>query len=139
MRMAPMRAYLLFEDQPAMKTAMVLMEPIAIRNRTPTFRSAKAIRSPKGMTAKTTIVGMKMATGPAQKMNLSALRGVIGSLRRSLSASATGCSSPLGPTRFGPMRFCIKATTRRSIQMNASTLRITQSRIATIAMTLVTT
>src|SRR3990172_6282181 len=124
-------AYLLFEDQPAMKTAGVLMPPTAIRKSTPTFRSASVIFSPKGITANTTSVGMKMITGAAQKRSLSALRVVIASLSTSLRASATGCSRPAGPTRFGATPFCISATTRRSIQMKASTLPTVQSRMAT--------
>ena len=35
----------------------------------------------------------------------------------SLSASATGCSRPKGPARFGPGRFCIRPMTRRSAQI----------------------
>lgn len=35
------------------------------------------------------------------------VRGCIGSLVNSLTASAIGCSSPYGPTMFGPFRSCI--------------------------------
>src|SRR5438105_1005622 len=128
--MAPISAYLLFDDQPAMKTAIVFSEPTAIRNSTPTFKSASTIRSPKGITANTTMVGTNTTMGASQNSMRSALRVVIGSLNSSFRASATGCSSPLGPTRLGPIRFCIRPTTRRSIQINASTLRMVQRRIA---------
>src|SRR2546426_12541775 len=114
-----------------MKIAIVFSEPTAMRNSTPTFRSARTMRSPNGITAKTTIVGTNTTIGASQNSTRSALRVVIGSLNRSFSASATGCSSPLRPTRLGPILFCISPTTRRSIQMNASTLSTVQSRIAT--------
>jgi hypothetical protein len=32
----------------------------------------------------------------------------------SFSASAIGCSSPCGPTRYGPMRDCMRAANFRS-------------------------
>src|SRR3990172_9244463 len=130
MRMAPSSAYLLLEDQPAMNTAMVLVEPMAMMNSTPTLRSASTIPWPKGNTANTTIVGMKMMTGPSQNSSLSALRVVMGSFSSSLKASAIGCRMPVGPTRLGPIRFCISPTTRRSIQMKASTLSTVHNRMA---------
>ena len=39
------------------------------------------------------------------------------SLSGSLSASATGCSSPNGPQRLGPGRFCMRPMIRRSAQI----------------------
>src|SRR6266446_338256 len=43
--------------------------------------------------------------------------GVICALKASLRASATGWNMPPGPTRFGPRRPWIFATTRRSISV----------------------
>src|SRR4030081_2426393 len=40
--------------------------------------------------------------------------GWMSSLKNSFSASASGCIKPAGPTRFGPMRTCIRLMTRRS-------------------------
>src|SRR5437867_3134444 len=131
-----MSAYLLCDNQPAINIAIVFSEPTAMRNSTPTFRSASTLRSPNGITAKTTIVGTNTTIGASQNSIRSASRVVIGSLNRSFSASATGCSSPAGPTRFGPIRFCISPTTRRSIQMNARTLSTVQSSTPTIPITL---
>ena len=54
------------------------------------------------------------------KIPYSTLRGVIDSLKNSLRPSATVCKRPQGPARLGPTRFCILASTLRSIQ----TLRI---------------
>ncbi|HNX20078.1 MAG TPA: hypothetical protein PKG80_07370 [Acidobacteriota bacterium] len=45
---------------------------------------------------------------------MSALRGMMSSFSSSLRTSAIGCSSPRGPTRFGPGRHCIQAWTFRS-------------------------
>ena len=39
---------------------------------------------------------------------------MISSLKASLTPSASDCSTPHGPTRFGPIRFCIRPTTLRS-------------------------
>ena len=56
-------------------------------------------------------------TGAAMNNSLSAVRGMMSSFSGSLSASATGCSRPKGPARFGPGRFCIRPMTRRSAQI----------------------
>src|SRR5438034_532905 len=55
-----------------MKIAIVLSDPTAIRNSTPTFRSASTIRSPKGITAKTTMVGTNTTIGASQNSMRSA-------------------------------------------------------------------
>ncbi len=34
-----------------------------------------------------------------------------------LTPSASHCRNPIGPTRFGPMRLCMRAMTRRSTQV----------------------
>ena len=39
---------------------------------------------------------------------------MISSLKASFTPSASDCRMPHGPTRFGPMRFCIRPTTLRS-------------------------
>ena len=125
---------MLFDAQPATKTASVLTEATAMTNSTPTLRSVRNMPLPKGITAITARAGRKISTGPTQNSALSALRLVIASFRKSLIVSAMGCSSPCGPTLFGPILDCIRPMTRRSIQMKASWLRITQSRIATTPM-----
>ncbi len=45
------------------------------------------------------------------------MAGRTSSLKKSFSASARGCSKPDGPTRFGPMRTCMRLMTRRSNQV----------------------
>ncbi len=54
-------------------------------------------------------------------MRRSAVVGALCSLKNSLMPSASDCSSPNGPARFGPMRFCIRAITLRRNQMYRST------------------
>ena len=67
-------------------------------------------------------------TSPGARMNttLSAAVGMMSSLSASLTPSARDCSSPKGPCTLGPMRCCIRATTRRSNQMlnSVSTTRM---------------
>ena len=101
-RIAPNSAYLLFDDQPAMNSTSTPVPETASRKSTPTLRSATDIRGPKGSTPQISTPGTKISTGGRKKISLSAARGASCSLRISLIASATGWSSPLGPTRLGP-------------------------------------
>ena len=61
-------------------------------------------------------------TGEMLKRSLSARRCMMSSLKKSLTASATGWRTPWKPTRFGPSRPCIRATTRRSSQIMTTTM-----------------
>ena len=70
----------------------------------------------KGTTANISITGASMAMGTIRKTILSAPPGVRSSLKMSLTKSAMGWSSPKGPHRFGPNRFCIRPISFRSIQ-----------------------
>src|SRR5439155_4455948 len=47
------------------------------------------------------------------------------SLRSNFTGSAMICSSPFGPTRFGPRRACTNPSSRRSIQFIAATITCT--------------
>ena len=57
--------------------------------------------------------------------NLLELDGTTISLSISFSTSANGCSSPNGPTRFGPMRAWIDPITRRSASVRNAMIRMT--------------
>ncbi|MNG37920.1 hypothetical protein D3C84_1254180 [compost metagenome] len=57
---------------------------------------------------------MMVMTGPITNRLVVALVGITISLSSSLSASAIGCSSPPGPTRFGPTRIWIQPISLRS-------------------------
>ena len=67
-------------------------------------------------TAKVSIAGMKTMIGGRLNSLLSAALGCSTSFWISLIASATGCSRPNGPTRFGPRRTWMRPMIRRSSQ-----------------------
>src|SRR5436190_5858058 len=64
--------------------------------------------------------------GAAVNTHRSALVGVMSSFKISLMASATGCSTPYGPTRIGPRRDCAQAMTLRS----SNTMYVTPTSVA---------
>ena len=128
--MAPSRAYLLLEDQPAMKTMMALTEPTAARNSTPTFRSAITIRWPKGSTANTSMPGIEDEDGRQPEHPAVDVRLVMASLVRSLTVSAMVWRMPQGPTRLGPRRDWMRAISRRSAQTKIIWLRTRNSTMA---------
>ena len=72
---------------------------------------------PHGNTASIAMPGMNTIGGSGEDQRRRASFGCSTSFWISLIASATGCSSPNGPTRFGPRRTCMRPTTRRSTQM----------------------
>ncbi len=108
------------------------IDAIAITNRTATgmsvswsgVRSPKSVTSgPNGITLKVTNAGTTQMTGASTKTTLSAAFGIRSSLNASFTPSASDCSRPKGPCTLGPMRCCIRATTRRSHQMLNSVRR----------------
>ena len=89
------------------------------------------------MTAQVTKAGTTAITGARRKTTLSAALGMMSSLSASFTPSASDCSSPKGPLRFGPTRCCMRATTRRSNQMlnSVSSTRIKKMKTALSAIT----
>ena len=81
---------------------------------------------PNGITAYTINAGTIEMIGAAVNTHLSARTGVMSSFSISLIASATGCSTPYGPTRIGPRRDCAHAMTLRS----SSTMYVTATSVA---------
>ncbi len=69
---------------------------------------------PNGMTENARNAGTADRIGARKYTGLSASSGMISSLKASFTPSASDCRMPHGPTRFGPMRFCIRPTTLRS-------------------------
>ena len=65
------------------------------------------------------IIGAKIKT------ILSAAAGMMSSFSASFTPSAKDCNKPNFPTRFGPVRSCILAKTRRSVQ-TANKVEMTQ-------------
>ena len=75
-----------------------------------------AITTPgsNGITAQATSAKVKVTIGAAMKTTRLAPLGMMVSLTSIFSPSAIGCSSPNGPTTFGPLRSCENARTLRS-------------------------
>ena len=103
-------------------------EAIAITNSTATGMSVSwsgvvmslngtSTSGPNGITENVTNAGTTASTGASRKTTLSAALGIRSSLSASFTPSASDCSRPNGPCTLGPIRCCIRATTRRSHQM----------------------
>ena len=107
------------------------IEEIASANNTPTDGSASCTRvswpnqvtmpalsprksPPSGIIANDRNAGTKARNGASLKTNGSARSGIRSSLKNNLIPSARVCNRPNGPVLFGPMRFCMPATTLRS-------------------------
>ena len=71
------------------------------------------------------------------KTALSAAVGMMSSFSASFTPSARLCSRPNGPCTLGPIRCCMRATTRRSHQMlnSVSSTRITKISTALMMIT----
>ncbi len=67
-----------------------------------------------GITAQVASAGVSDNSGAITYRNLFDCDGTMTSLNSSLNTSANGCSSPFGPTRFGPTRACMLPITLRS-------------------------
>src|SRR3954469_19351533 len=111
------------EAQPDSTMPYTPSEEQAKITRTPTGRSVSCsmVRWPKietsgpnGITEKARKAGTVETTGAIQYTGLSASVGMISSLKASFTPSASDCRVPHGPTRLGPIRFCIRPTTLRS-------------------------
>ena len=75
---------------------------------------ARSSVPPQGRIAKPIIAGRTVRPGARINSTLSTPRGMNSSLNISFKLSATGWSSPNGPTRFGPQRSCTQALIFRS-------------------------
>ena len=72
---------------------------------------------PTGTTVKISTAGITDRYGASLKTNESARSGSRSSLKTSLVPSASVCSRPHGPARFGPTRLCMSEITLRSNQI----------------------
>ena len=86
---------------------------------------------PKGITAKARKQVVAEMIGAKMKTALSAAVGMMSSFNANLMPSANPCSKPKGPTRFGPMRCCMRATTRRSAQIITNVLTTRKTKMTT--------
>ncbi len=87
---------------------------------------------PNGITENVMNAGITASTGARMKTALSAAVGMMSSFSASFTPSASDCSRPKGPLTLGPIRCCMRATTRRSHQMlkSVSSTRTTKIRTA---------
>ena len=83
------------------------------------------------MTEKARNAGIADRIGARKYTGLSASAGMTSSLNASLTPSASDCSVPHGPARFGPMRFCIRPTTLRSKTIENSVITTRKAKTAT--------
>lgn len=74
-----------------------------------------------GIGAHSVIASVKANIGVARNRNGEDVEGRTGSLINSFTPSAMGCSSPNGPTTFGPFRSCMYPNTFRSISVRNAT------------------
>ena len=72
------------------------------------------VDAPNGTTANAENAHVAEMIGARANRNQSAAFGRSSSLNMSLITSASGCSIPFGPTRYGPIRCCSNAATFRS-------------------------
>src|SRR2546423_11306949 len=85
---------------------------------------------PNGITENAVNAHTVEMTGAKKYTTLSASRGMMSSLNASFSPSASDWSRPNGPTRFGPGRTCMRATTRRSYQIAKSVMTTRKTKTA---------
>lgn len=78
---------------------------MARRKRRPRFRSVR--EKGRGRGIQIVIAKRRASIGVIMKRKGEEVDGRIGSLINSFTPSATGCSSPNGPTIFGPFRDCM--------------------------------
>ena len=76
--------------------------------------SASTTSGENGTTAQAASAGIRDITGARKNNPVLAWLGEMISLKNSFMPSATGCSRPSGPTRFGPIRICIQPMSLRS-------------------------
>lgn len=104
-RSAPIRAYFELEAHPDHRIEYTARLDMAKRKRRPKFRSARG--KGKGSGVQIVIAKRRASMGVMMKRTGEEVEGRIGSLINSFTPSATGCSSPKGPTMFGPLRDCM--------------------------------
>ncbi len=76
---------------------------------------------PTGTTVKISSAGTSDRYGASLKTALSARSGSRSSLKNSFVPSASVCSRPHGPARFGPIRLCMSEISFRSNQIISMT------------------
>ena len=125
-RSAPSMLYLLFDAQPPRITPYTARLPAANTNRIPMSNCGAmtnwnspgtAELGPNGTTEKAMNVVKTEMLGARKYRTLSTCAGTTSSFKRNLAPSASGCSNPKMPTRFGPIRSWTQAASLRSSQI----------------------
>ncbi len=96
-------------------------------NRIPTFMSEITQPGAQGITTQTIAGSTKLTIGASRNTVLSAPAGMTISLTMYFRKSAKLCSSPHGPTTFGPRRICTAAQILRSPYIRNARLTRTTS------------
>lgn len=104
-RRDPIRAYFELEAQPDHRMEYTARLDIANMNSSPRFRSARGNGIGSGVQIE--IARRRASIGVVINRIGEDVDGRIGSLMNSFTPSATGCSSPKGPTTLGPFRPCM--------------------------------
>src|SRR5439155_2888194 len=142
-RSAPSSGYVDPDAHPASTTPYTPIDEQASTSNTATGMSVSCsgdsvpkIRTdgPNGITENAVNAHTAEMIGAKKYTTLSAARGMMSSLKASFSPSASDCSSPNGPTRFGPGRTCIRATTRPPYQIANRAITTRNANTATTLM-----
>lgn len=118
-RIAPIKGYFEFDDQPDHKIVYVNMLDMAMMNSSPRFMLASGC----GMGSGAHVISASVNAMIGDSINSIGedIVGLVGSLIINLMPSAIGCSRPNGPTRFGPFRSCIYPSSFRSSRVRKAT------------------
>lgn len=104
-RSDPIRAYLELEAHPDHRIEYTIRLDMVSRNSSPRFRSASGKGIGSGVQIE--IASSRASIGVIMNRIGEDVDGRIGSLTNSFTPSASGCSSPNGPTMLGPFRPCM--------------------------------
>lgn len=122
-RMAPIRGYFELEDQPDQRMAYVNIPDMAMMKSNPRFMLVRGVGI--GIGAQDVSARVSAIMGDSVNRIGEDMVGFVASFVISFSPSAIGCSRPIGPTRFGPLRCCIYPRSFRSNRVrNATAIRI---------------
>src|SRR5580698_669665 len=126
--MAPRKAYLELDAQPARITPYTPAEVSASRNSSPALTLAMVRSGDSGITDQAAKAVTRVIIGARANRNLLDFAGMITSLVSSLTTSANGWPRPgIRPkmaTRLGPRRSCIQPMTLRSHSVVRATAMI---------------
>ena len=113
-RSPPSTPYLFADPHPAMISPTIDTTENAMTYSSPSSRSRSTSVGLDGIVTQMTKLGTNSTSGAIQYTHRSTQLGMMSSLPMSFTTSATGWSTPCGPTRIGPMRICSRPRYLRS-------------------------